>query len=164
MLQTEPRLLHPTVNLRPKMVLAPAWSESNQRFRGGCRMPPKIKANTLNKVHFACFACRKAFKQPESSNWNQEIPERPFDCPDCKRPMVRLGRYFKAPPRRARRQWLTTELLFEFGERFVSGNSCLGQKCRTIPLTILHLVSTGHEESVVRARLRCIQKVRQKNS
>ena len=42
--------------------------------------------------------------------------------------MVRLGRYFKAPPKRAIRQWHKVELLFHYGERFESGNSRLGTK------------------------------------
>jgi hypothetical protein len=29
--------------------------------------------------------------------------------------MTRLGRYFKAPPQRAKRQWLKVELLYHYG-------------------------------------------------
>jgi hypothetical protein len=74
--------------------------------------------HATNKVHFACFACRKAFKQPGSTNWDSNVPERPFPCPDCKKPMVRLGRYFKAPRRLAVKAWLEVERLFQSGERF----------------------------------------------
>jgi len=71
-----------------------------------------------NRVHFACFACRKAFKQRGSSNWDSNVPERPFPCPECKAPMIRLGRYFKAPRRQAVRAWREVEQLYREGARF----------------------------------------------
>ena len=71
-----------------------------------------------NKVHFACFACRVSFKQPGSSNWDARVPTRPFPCPNCKAPMRRMGRYFKAPPRRDVRRWRETVALYRAGERF----------------------------------------------
>ena len=71
-----------------------------------------------NRVHFACFACRKAFKQRGSSNWDRNVPERPFPCPNCKAPMARLGRYFKAPRQRAIAAWQEVERLYSEGARF----------------------------------------------
>ncbi len=71
-----------------------------------------------NQVHFACFVCRKSFKQPGSSNWDSKVPERPFKCPECKRLMVRMGRYFKAPPHRSVHKWKEVERLYRSGERF----------------------------------------------
>jgi hypothetical protein len=123
-------------------------------------LEPKAKSTATNKVHFVCFDCRKAFKQPESSNWNRAIPVRPFDCPNCKQPMTPLGRYFKAPPQRATRQWLKVELLAHFGEQFWSGNSGLGKKCDTLASTIPYLVESGHDESDVRKRLEFIRRQR----
>ncbi len=116
--------------------------------------------HSTNTVHFACFDCRVAFKQPESSNWDHRVAERPFDCPNCKQPMVRLGRYFQAPPKRAFRQWLKVELLYQYGERFVSGNSKLGAKCDTLASTVAYLCECGHDASEVRARLKRIRDVR----
>ncbi len=83
----------------------------------GTRPGPGVPTAT-NKVHFACFACRKTFKQPGSSNWDSNVPERPFPCPECKVPMVRMGRYFKAPRQRAARAWREVERLYSGGERF----------------------------------------------
>jgi hypothetical protein len=74
--------------------------------------------SATNKVHFACFVCRKTFKQQGSSNWDSNVPERPFPCPECKRPMARMGRYFKAPPRRATKAWAAIESSYRSGERF----------------------------------------------
>jgi hypothetical protein len=113
-----------------------------------------------NTVHFACFDCRKAFKQRGSSNWDPEVPPRPFPCPECERPMVRLGRYFKAPPRRATRQWLKVELLHHYGERFESGYLGLGRKCRTLPDAVMYLAGPGRAASDVRAALEGIRATR----
>jgi hypothetical protein len=113
-----------------------------------------------NTVHFACFDCRKAFKQRGSSNWNPDVPARPFPCPDCKQPMTRLGRYFKAPPQRAARQWQKVELLFRHGERFESGYLGLGDKCRTLAATVAYLAGPSRSEAEVRAVLENIRAMR----
>ena len=76
------------------------------------------KPHPTNTVHFACFECRKSFKQQGSSNWDSEVPIRPFECPNCKKPMVRLGRYFKAPRQRAIKAWRDVERLYVEGMRF----------------------------------------------
>ena len=110
-----------------------------------------------NTVHFACFDCRKAFKQRGSSNWDHTLPHRPFPCPECKQPMVRLGRYFKAPPQRADKQWLKVELLHHYGERFESGYLGLGSKCRTLPATVTYLSGLARPEAEVRAVLKTMR-------
>ncbi len=124
--------------------------------------PPKSKRGptATNTVHFACFDCRKAFKQTGSSNWDPEVPKRPFPCPDCKRSMVRLGRYFKAPPKRATRQWIKVELLYHYGERFESGHSGLDRKCRTLSDAVAHLVRPTRAVSEIRAVLEGIRALR----
>jgi hypothetical protein len=71
-----------------------------------------------NKVRFACFACRKAFKQIGSSTWDPDVPQRPFPCPECKRPMARMGRYFKAPSQLVVRAWREVQEKYLRGERF----------------------------------------------
>ena len=83
----------------------------------GQRSGPGVPTAT-NRVHFACFGCRKTFKQPGSSNWDSNVPERPFPCPNCKVPMARMGRHFKAPRQRAVRAWQEVERLYLQGERF----------------------------------------------
>jgi hypothetical protein len=103
---------------------------------------------TNNKVHFACFDCRKAFKQQGSSNWDSRIPERPFPCPNCKRPMARLGRYFKVPQQRATRQWLKVELLYHFGQRFESSNLRTKEEWRTLGSVVAALSRAGSAAEV----------------
>jgi hypothetical protein len=83
----------------------------------GKRLGPGVPTGT-NRVHFACFVCRKTFKQPGSSNWDSNVPDRPFPCPECKQPMARMGRHFKAPRQRAVRAWQEVERLYLAGERF----------------------------------------------
>lgn len=83
----------------------------------GKRPGPGVPTAT-NRVHFACFASRKAYKQAGSSNWDSTVPERPFLCPECKQPMARMGRHFKAPRQRSVRAWQQVERLYLQGERF----------------------------------------------
>ena len=83
----------------------------------GVRPGPGVPTAT-NRVHFACFGCRKTFKQRGSSNRDLTVPERPFPCPDCESPMARLGRHFKAPRRCAVRAWRKVHHLYLHGERF----------------------------------------------
>jgi hypothetical protein len=71
--------------------------------------------------------------------------------------MARLGRYFKAPPQRAIRQWLKVELLYQYGERFESGNLGLGIRCRTLASTVAYLAESGCPESEVRGLLERIR-------
>ncbi|WP_165247064.1 hypothetical protein [Paludisphaera soli] len=77
--------------------------------------------------HFACFSCRKAFKQdqweaPEGETWlrgSRRIPvSRRAPCPDCTRPMVDMGLDFKAPPRADRKAWSILESLARAGVTF----------------------------------------------
>ncbi len=121
----------------------------------------KGKASASNTSHFICFECRKSFKQRGSSNWDSEIPARPYPCPDCKQLMNRMGKYFKAPPKRNSRQWMKVELLYSYGERFgCSGRYGLGRACRTLPDTVRYLSSDGRSASEVCATLDRIRRLR----
>jgi hypothetical protein len=72
--------------------------------------------------------------------------------------MVRLGRYFKAPPRVARRQWLKVALLYHYGERFEAGNTKLDLRCRDLGVAIAYLIAQGHTEAKVRDCLEHLRK------
>jgi hypothetical protein len=74
--------------------------------------------------------------------------------------MVPLGRYFKAPPQRANRQWLKVELLHHYGEQFWSGSLGLGSKCRTLADAIAYLAGPDRQASEVRAVLEGIRVLR----
>jgi hypothetical protein len=75
--------------------------------------------------------------------------------------MARLGRYFKAPSKRATRQWLKVELLYHYGERFESGGLKLGTRCRTLGSAVAYLVSSDRPEADVHASLERIRSSRQ---
>ncbi|GHF50438.1 hypothetical protein HNQ07_002934 [Deinococcus metalli] len=62
--------------------------------------------------HYACFHCRKAFKQ-RLHDRGEEVP-----CPQCRQPMTNMGTDFKAPPHRDQEQWLKAERLARAGIRF----------------------------------------------
>ncbi len=62
--------------------------------------------------HYACFHCRKAFKQ----GFPRSGPTLP--CPQCRQPMTNLGTDFKAPAQRERRQWQKVQQLAQVGVRF----------------------------------------------
>jgi hypothetical protein len=77
------------------------------------------------KEHYACFACRKSFKQ--QSRW--ELPEsrRPAPgeervalCPQCRRSMAYMGMDFKAPPQTDVKQWEKVRALYAAGFAFDS--------------------------------------------
>ena len=87
------------------------------------------------KIHFACFACRKAFKQPTFEDWSRvrgrentlglslseiesEYRNATFKCPDCSEPMADMGRDFKAPRKNDRRAWDAVSKIFTLGHAF----------------------------------------------
>jgi hypothetical protein len=72
--------------------------------------------------------------------------------------MLRLDRHFKAPPQRARTQWLKVELLHAFGETFFSSHSKLDEKCATLAGTVSYLVESGHAREAVLDRLAQIRR------
>ena len=106
-------LILPTTAARTGGACMPCFSDRGARARHHRGVP-----HATNKVRFACFTCRKAFKQIGSSAWDPDVPQRPFPCPECKEPMARMGRYFKAPPQRAVRAWHKVHEKYLQGERF----------------------------------------------
>lgn len=71
-----------------------------------------------------------------------------------------MGKYFKAPPKRDVKQWFKVELLYGFGEQFVSSQPNISRQCDTLRATVAYLVDSGHDESDVRARLDSIRGLR----
>ncbi len=71
------------------------------------------------KRHYACFECRKTFKQPfrlepvfEMTSrgvgyraGQNLIPTGSVQCPQCKKPMHHMGHDFKAPKQSNLKQW-----------------------------------------------------------
>lgn len=78
--------------------------------------------------HYACFHCRKAFKQalPRAGEATR--------CPQCRQPMTNMGTDFKAPAQHERRQWQKVQQLAQAGVRFfpVSGTGTPGDRPATL--------------------------------
>ena len=120
------------------------WRQQQQSI-GRTENPPETAMNT---VHFVCFDCRKSFKQHGSSYSDRATEERPYPCPNRKRAMVKLGKYFKAPPQRATRQWLKVELLYRYGIRFNSSNMRTKEEWCTLASTVRSLSGNQSLEHV----------------
>ncbi|MES3024533.1 MAG: hypothetical protein V4857_23440 [Pseudomonadota bacterium] len=69
--------------------------------------PAPVKAY---RFPFVCVGCRKSFKYPSSLQVKH--------CPQCKEPMVMLGRKFSAPKSKDLAQWAKVKFLVEHGFRF----------------------------------------------
>jgi len=119
-----------------------------------------IDLRDLHKQHFACFRCRKAFKQRGSEEqfaYPDAAPLRPFPCPDCGRPMAVMGRDFKAPPQRDRAGWLVAELLQSFGFIFEPGICGPGYRPHRLRDAVAFLAEHGHDAGIVGVRVREIR-------
>lgn len=130
----------------------------------------RIRGKEIHSVehpqHYACFGCRKAFKQRGSRHpsqfWIAE-QDRSFPCPECKTAMVSLGRDFEAPPKRSRNQWLKIELLHSFGFIFevpIDDAGARGPRPCELGEATGFLTAHGFDAAEVRRRLREIRKRR----
>lgn len=78
--------------------------------------------------HYACFHCRKTFKQGFPRAGEATL------CPQCRQPMTNMGTDFKAPAQREHRQWQKVQQLAQAGVRFfpVSGRGTPGERPATL--------------------------------
>jgi hypothetical protein len=77
------------------------------------------------KEKWACFKCRKSFKQTNACELTRPVPlaedgSRLVLCPQCKSPMHDMGLDFKAPKQTDVEQWKKIELLFREGYNYSS--------------------------------------------
>lgn len=97
--------------------------------------------------HYACFHCRKAFKQGFPRSGEVTL------CPQCRQPMTNMGTDFKAPAQRERRQWQKVQQLAQAGIRFfpASGTGTPGDRPATLAevpafLRRIHPPSAGQRD------------------
>ncbi len=65
---------------------------------------------------YACFGCRKVFKQTSNFELSkEEIENRTYKCPQCGETMKDMGHDFHAPKKNDKKQWRKVELLYEHG-------------------------------------------------
>lgn len=93
----------------PARILAFAFG----RFTKGASMGSFDFEHCGCKQHFACFACRKAFKAKDEfvSDGAGGSRRRKVVCPDCNEPMRPMGLLFRAPSKRAVKAWKRLETL-----------------------------------------------------
>jgi hypothetical protein len=89
------------------------------------------------KEQFACFDCRKVFKQTFRKELAQKMRtnsegNRLIPCPECRRPMRNVGRDFHAPRQSDIRQWRKVALLYANGFHFDSCGCGPGYRPATV--------------------------------
>jgi hypothetical protein len=83
---------------------------------------------SVQSEHWVCFSCRKQFRKPYINLWPFVSPAlrptRPeYSCPECKTPMVDMGKYFRPPRSNDRQGWESMRRLAAHGYRFRSESS-----------------------------------------
>jgi DNA-directed RNA polymerase subunit RPC12/RpoP len=74
--------------------------------------------------HYACFDCRKSFKQ------NPIESDHPHVCPDCAEKLSDMGRDFRPPRKAAKDSWEVARRLYDAGFRFFGSGS---HSCPELP-------------------------------
>lgn len=79
-------------------------------------------ALTTYKPHYACFACRKAFRRRLLKDLSQpgDGPDKPARCPQCGLLMASMGLDFKPPRTTDDKAWEIVSKLWEVGITFHS--------------------------------------------
>lgn len=77
-------------------------------------------AFTNYKSHFACLACRKAFKRRHKAEVDPGGDDQPARCPQCGLLMADMGLDFAPPSMSDTKAWTALAALFEVGETFHS--------------------------------------------
>jgi hypothetical protein len=72
------------------------------------------------KRHYACFACKKAFKRRNKRDVDSSLDEHPARCPQCGLLMANMGLDFAPPKMSDTKGWTAAAALFEVGETFHS--------------------------------------------
>lgn len=91
---------------------------------------PRDNEHKTYKEKWACFHCRKCFKQ-RVEDWHtlvramrkrgeENIQPRVVLCPQCRQPLTNMGWDFKVPKQKDIEQWKKVELLARNGYRFHS--------------------------------------------
>ncbi len=96
------------------------------------RIYPKGRDNVhfIYKEKWACFRCRKCFKQRSSMEVMgrkrlEQGEKRVVLCPQCRKPMTNMGWDFHVPKQMDVEQWKKVELLAE--NDFTFHSRCRGQ-------------------------------------
>lgn len=79
--------------------------------------PPPFHRGADYLSHYACFSCRKSFKQDPL---NESLPHT---CPDCSEELHDMGRNFRPPKKSDKNAWKVAQRLYDAGFRFFGSGS-----------------------------------------
>ena len=92
----------------------------------------------LYKQIYACFPCRKVFKQTSKYELTEEGWNKiKHSCPQCGEGMKEMGHDFKAPKQTDVKQWKKVEILYQHGFTYHSCG-CGGPGYRPAQLNEVH--------------------------
>lgn len=66
-------------------------------------------------THWACFDCRKSFAK--------DAQDAPRKCPECAKPMIDMGAYFKPPRKLNKKRLEVMKVLADYGFKFNTKDS-----------------------------------------
>ncbi|CAI6017246.1 hypothetical protein PAECIP112173_00110 [Paenibacillus sp. JJ-100] len=102
------------------------------------------------KEIYACFNCRKSFKQVSPYDLSPEttgIPEH--KCPQCAEIMVNMGQDFQAPKQKDIKQWTKVMTLYRHGITYHSCGCGAGYRpahLREVPIFLEKYASSRRSE------------------
>ena len=106
------------------------------------------------KEKYACFSCRKVFRQPPQSDIVAKvrldtIGNRLAKCPECGEPMHNMGLDFHTPRQTNRKQWRKVEILHSRGIGFGGCGCGPGLRPATLRETpaFLHQIDLAQQQS-----------------
>jgi hypothetical protein len=79
--------------------------------------PPPRPRGPEYLSHFACFDCRKSFKQDPLDE------SLSHTCPDCTEALHDMGRNFRPPKKTDKKSWEVARRLYDAGFRFFGSGS-----------------------------------------
>jgi hypothetical protein len=133
-----------------------------------------IDLSGLHKQHYVCFECRRQFRLPGSEggwrrDWNTQADDlawtwKPVSreaaaCPQCRAPLHSIGRDFKAPRQRDRKQWLKAELLVRMGYGFDPGPTGPGERPRRLSEVVDFLRTQVAHPDKIRAATQLLREI-----
>ncbi|MDF2660506.1 MAG: hypothetical protein K0Q94_3297 [Paenibacillus sp.] len=95
---------------------------------------------------YACFRCRKVFKQKSTSELSPaEVQNRTYICPQCRETMKDMGHDFQAPKQQDKKQWEKVEILYRNGFTYHSCG-CGGPGYRPAKLSEIAAFLDAHRQ------------------
>ena len=85
------------------------------------------------KRHYACFACRKAFKRRNKRDVDSSLDEHSARCPQCGLLMANMALDFAPPKMSDTKGWAAAAALFEVRETSIAADAAVRGTRPAIP-------------------------------